>query len=359
MDSDLTDRLNLQGAVRFERYSDFGSDLNWKLAGRYEPIEDVAVRGSVSTGFRAPSLQQQFYAAQSTNNVGGVLLDTVTLPVSNPAAAAMGARSLEAEQSISYSAGLVFSAVPRLSVTVDAYQVGIDDRIVITENLGAFGTTTQNAAVRAVLAAAGFPSVQAARFFINGIDTRTRGLDVVATYRVPQQAWGRLTLSGGLNVNRTKITRNDAELGALASIPDLVLFGRQESLRIERGQPRTKLNASADYERNWFGATLRATRYGKVLGAGSDPFGDVLLEPKVITDAELRFAPFGERATFALGANNLLDVYPTSLPRGQGVDPVTGAARPYPSTNYLLPFSNFSPFGFNGRYLYARASFSF
>ena len=182
---------------------------------------------------------------------------------------------------------------------------------------------------------------------------------MVATYRVPQQAWGRLTLGSGLNVNRTKITRNDAELGPLASIPDLVLFGRQESLRIERGQPRTKLNASAEYEKNWFGATLRATRYSKVLGAGSDPFGDVLLEAKVITDAELRFAPFGARATFALGANNLLDVYATSLPRGAGVDPVTGAARNHPSTNYLLPFSNFSPFGYNGRYLYARASFTF
>ena len=86
LDADITRNLNLQGALRYEDYSDFGSKLNWKLAGRFEPVEGFAVRGSVSTGFRAPSLQQQFYAARATNNVAGVLLETVTLPVNNPVA---------------------------------------------------------------------------------------------------------------------------------------------------------------------------------------------------------------------------------------------------------------------------------
>jgi iron complex outermembrane recepter protein len=358
IDSDITRGLSLQGALRYENYSDFGSDLNWKLAGRFEPAQGFALRASASTGFRAPSLQQQFYAAQATNNVNGVLLDTVTLPVDNPAAQALGAKPLEAEQSTSYSAGLVVDAIPRLNITADIYQVRIDDRIVVTENLGAFGTAAQNSAVRNLLAAAGFPSVTAARFFINGIDTRTRGFDLVATYRIPRGEWGRLNLTAGFNYNKAKILRNSADLGPLATIPGLVLFGRQESLRLEQGQPRTKVNASADYERGALGATLRATRYGKVLGAGSEPFLDVPLSAKTITDLELRFKPV-ERVSLALGGNNIFDVYPDPVPKGRGVDPVTNLPRNYPATNYVAPWSNFSPFGFNGRYLYGRISVDF
>ncbi|UUR06755.1 TonB-dependent receptor plug domain-containing protein [Sphingomonas glaciei] len=359
IDSDITDAVNIQGALRYEDYSDFGSDLNWKLAGRFEPVNGIAVRASASTGFRAPSLQQQFFAAASTQNVSGVLLDTVTLPVNNPAAQALGAKELKAEQSQSYSAGLVFSAIPRLNVTIDIYQVKIDDRIVVTENLGAFGSAAQNAAVRQVLTAAGFPTVTAARFFLNGVDTRTRGLDFVTTYRIADFIGGRLNLTGGFNYNKTKITRNAANQGSVSTIPGLILFGRQESLRLEQGQPRTKINASLDFDRQWFGATLRATRYGKVLAAGADRFNDVNLDAKTITDLELRFKPLGDRLSLALGGNNIFDVYPTKLLTGRGIDPDTGLARNYSANNYFLPFSSFSPFGFNGRYLYGRASIDF
>ncbi|MBA3511787.1 TonB-dependent receptor [Sphingomonas sp.] len=360
IDSDISSMFNVQAALRYENYSDFGTDLNWKLASRVEPVRGFALRASASTGFRAPSLQQQFYAAQATNNVVGVgLLDTVTLPVDNPAALALGSSPLDAEQSMSFSGGLVVSAVPRLNVTVDAYQVDIDDRILVTENLGAFGTSAQRAAVLAILSAAGFPSVAAARFFVNGVDTRTRGLDLVATYRVAMADMGRLNLTGGFNLNKTKITRNAAVPGALATIPGLALFSRLESRRLTHGQPRNKINASADYDHHWFGATLRATRYGKVLAAGNDEFTDVNLKPKTITDLELRVKPMGDRFTLALGGNNIFDVYPTNTPRGRAVDPATGLERNYPDTNYALPFSQFSPFGFNGRFLYGRLSANF
>jgi iron complex outermembrane receptor protein len=359
VDSDFTDAINVQGAVRYEKYSDFGSDLNWKLAGRFEPIDGIAVRASASTGFRAPSLQQQFYAAQATNNVSGVLLDTVTLPVDNPAAQALGSGPLDAEQSVSLSGGLVFSMVPRLNVTIDAYRVDIDDRIVVTENLGAFGTAAERAAVRALLTAAGFPSVTAARFFINGIDTRTRGLDFVATYRIPEFMGGRVNLTGGFNINKTKVRRNAAAQGPLATIPGLVLFGRQETLRLTQGQPRYKINGSADFDFDMIGGTLRATRYGKTLGAGADVFSDVPMSAKTITDLELRFKPLGDRMSFALGGNNIFDVYPDRVPTGRAIDPATGLARNYSDTNYALPFSPFSPFGFNGRYLYGRLTVNY
>lgn len=378
IDSDLTSHLNLQGALRYEDYSDFGSDLNWKLAGRFEPIEGIALRASASTGFRAPSLQQQFYAAQATNNVNGILLDTVTLPVSNPVAQALGASPLDPERSKSYSAGAVFSMIPRLNLTLDAYQIDIDDRIVVTDNLQAtrgptglpisanqvvngvtFAGNPTGAAIATILNNAGFISTTAARFFINGIDTRTRGIDFVATYRFSNVVGGRLNLTGGVNYNKTTIRRNAAVPNALSTVPNLILFGRQETLRTTSGQPKTKFNASADFDRGAFGATVRATRYGKVLAAGSDLFGDVNLEPKVITDIELRFKPLGDNLSFALGGNNVFDIYPTNTPRGRGIDPANGAGRNYPATNYVAPFSNFSPFGFNGRYLYARATVNF
>ncbi|MCA1654082.1 MAG: TonB-dependent receptor plug domain-containing protein [Sphingomicrobium sp.] len=369
IDSDFTSAFNVQGALRYEDYSDFGSRLSWKLASRFEPVHGFAIRASASTGLRAPSLQQQFYAAQATNNVNGVLLDTVTLPVSNPAAIALGATPLKAERSMSYSAGLVFSAVPRLNVTLDIYQVKIKDRIVVTENLSATRTAgvpsggNPGFAIAQILNAAGFNTVNAARFFVNGIDTRTRGLDLVGTYRFPQGPMGRLLLTGGFNYNKTKITRNAAAPGSLATVPGVILFGRQESTRLTQGQPRTKINASADYDYSIFGVTVRATRYGKVLAAGTDLFGDVNLAAKTITDAEIRAKPFGDTVTFAIGGNNLFDVYPTNTPTGRAIDPATitasnptGSLRNYPATNYVAPFSNFSPFGFNGRFLYARVA---
>jgi len=372
-DTDISDRLNVAAAVRYEDYSDFGSDLNWKVAGRFEPVDGLAMRASASTGFRAPSLHQQFYAAQATNNVAGVLLDTVTLPVDNPVAITLGATPLEPESSFSLSGGLVFTMVPRLNVTVDVYQVDIDDRIVVTDNLqatrvagsslpcsvAACGGNPQGGAIAAILNNAGFPTVTAARFFVNGVDTRTRGLDFVATYRVPDLLGGRLNLTAGLNLNKTKIRKVLAVPGALAEVPEpFVLFGRQESLRLVKGQPRNKINLSANYDRNWLGLTLRTTRYGKVLDAGATATGvqDIPLAAKWITDVEARFKPFGETVQFALGANNLFDIYPTNTPRGQVIDPVTGLPVNLPVTRYATPFSSFSPFGFNGRFIYGRIS---
>jgi iron complex outermembrane recepter protein len=373
LDADVNDRINVQLAGRYEDYSDFGSSINGKLAARFELTDGIALRGAISTGFRAPSLQQQFYAAQATNNVNGVLLDTVTLPVDNPVAIALGATPLDAEESISYSAGLVFTAVPRLNVTLDAYQIDIDDRIVVTENLtatrdaaGAPSGTNPGRAIATILNNAGFPTVSAARFFVNGIDSRTRGIDAVATYRFDLGDYGRISATAGFNYNKTTIRRVLAAPGPLANIPGLVLFGRQEQGRLVRGQPRTKLNLGLDYEVERFGGTIRANRFGKVEGtggeigpAGSGVFNDNFLEAQWVMDVEARLT-FAERFEIAVGANNLLDSYPTPVPVGQaGVSATNGAPVFFPQTNYVAPFSNFSPNGFNGRFLYARAAVKF
>jgi len=337
LDADITDALTFQVAGRFEDYSDFGSTLTGKVAARFAPVEWAALRGSVSTGFRAPSLHQQFYATSSTNNVNGVLVEIGTFPVSSPVARALGAQDLEPEESVNLGAGVTLTPGNGFTLTVDYYRVDIDDRIVVTENL-------QGAAVVALLQQAGFNNITSARFFINGLDTRTTGLDIVGTYRLPDTPVGTFLFTAGYNRNRTRILRT----ATLPTLPGLTLFGRQESLRLEEGQPRSKINLGVDWDVDPVEFTVRTNRYGKVLSPGATAATDIELEPKWITDMELRFKP-AEALELALGANNVFDVYPTRLPAGGAFGVV----------NAFLPYSSFSPFGFNGRFAYVRAALQF
>ncbi len=369
LDADITSGWNVQVAGRFEDYTDFGSTLNGKLASRLELVDGLALRGAVSTGFRAPSLQQQFFAAAATNNIGGVLVDAVTLPVNNPVAVALGATPLKAEKSFSWSAGAVFDMVDGLNFTFDYYQVDIDDRIVLTDNLtanrdaaGAPTGTNPGRGIAQILNDAGFTSISAARFFFNGIDTRTRGFDAIATYRTTLGDLGSLSLMAGYNWNDIDITGRRTTPGSLAQVPGIDLFGRLESLRIERGQPKDRINLGADWEWGWLSTTVRANRFGEVFSAGATPINDLLLKPRWITDLEIRLRPegtFADGLELAIGANNLFDQYPTVNPVGRATDPVTGQPGNLSVNNYFLPFSSFSPFGFNGRFLYGRISFVF
>jgi iron complex outermembrane recepter protein len=327
----------------------------------------LAVRGSVATGFRAPGVAQQFFAAAATNNVNGILLDTVTLPVNNPVARALGSSPLKPETAVNWSAGVTASPLDGFNFTFDYYEIRIDDRIVLTENLVASRTnglpsgSNPGFGIASILNAAGFNTISAARFFINGIDTKTRGFDAIATYRHELGTIGTFQWTLGYNWNESTITSRNDTPGALNQVPGIVLFGRQESLRITDGTPRDKINIGLDYDWNWLGATLRGNRYGSVLAAGAEPFTDLEIRPAFVADAEVRIRPAGrlEGLELAMGANNLFDKYPTSFQTGQGTDPITGATRNYSANNYFFPYSSYSPFGFNGRFLYARLSYQF
>ncbi|MGQ0559598.1 MAG: TonB-dependent receptor plug domain-containing protein [Sphingosinicella sp.] len=349
LDADVTDSLTFQLAGRYEHYSDFGSTLNGKIAGRFEPIEGVALRGSISTGFRAPSLHQQFFTATSTNNVGGVLIEVGTFPVTDPVSVALGAQPLEPESSLNMGGGVTLTPIPGLTLTADYYNIRIADRIVLTENL-------QGAAVVALLQGAGINNITSARFFVNGIDTTTEGVEVVGSYRLPEMGVGRVTLTAGYNYNDTRIT----DRAVLPTLPGLTLFARPESLRLSEGQPRSKINLGLDWDYGIFELTARTNRYGSVLVAGTDlniavPIGasatDITLTPKWITDLELRVRPLGDDGPIevAIGSNNVFDVYPDRLPAG-GI---------FGLNNFFLAYSNLSPFGFNGRFVYGRVSFEF
>ncbi|WP_285710679.1 TonB-dependent receptor plug domain-containing protein [Erythrobacter oryzae] len=351
LDTDLSDMFNVQIAGRYEHFSDFGDTLNGKIAARFEPVEGLAFRGAASTGFRAPGMAQQFFSTTSTNNVPGVgLIEIGTFPVNSPIAIALGAQPLEPEESVNLSGGVVFTMVEGLSLTVDYYNIKINDRIVLTENL-------QGADVVALLQAAGVVG-SSARFFINGIDTRTEGLDIVASYRVPDFGAGRFTLTAGFNVNDTSITDRRTFSGFNAQR----LFARPESFRLTDGQPANKLNLGLDWELAPFGASLRANRFGSVflpigsnndlsIAKGAAP-GDVTLTPKWVVDLEARYTLM-ERIQLAVGANNLFDEYPDRLPFG-----VVGGFN-FGQNQAFLPYSSQSPFGFSGRFLYGRVSVEF
>ncbi len=369
LDTDPVEGLTTTLAGRYENYSDFGSTWNGKAAARWEFIHGYAVRGSVSTGFRAPSLHQQFFTTTSTNFIAGVPVDISTVAVDSPVAQALGSNPLKPEKSVNLSVGATANPLRGLTLTADLYQIKIKDRIVLTENLGAAGsgTAAQNAAVKAILDANGFASVGAARFFINGLDTTTHGVDVVATYRFGDPSIGNWNLTAAYNYNKTKIDKRLNALGPLAQIPGLVLFGRIEGLRFTHGQPRDKVVLTADGDIGRFGVTARTTRYGKVVSPGAaapianptslTDFGpdDIFLGAKWITDLELRFKPIA-RVELAVGADNVFDVYPDRSPFGARPASIGGV---YPANQEYIPFSIFSPFGFNGRYLYGRVSVNF
>jgi iron complex outermembrane recepter protein len=348
LDTDVNDRWNLDIAARFEDYSDFGSELTGKIATRFTINDLVSLRSAISTGFRAPSLHQQFFQTSSTNNVAGTLVEIGTFPVSHPVARALGSTDLEPETSVNYSAGIVLNPLDRLNISLDFYRIDLDDRIVVTENL-------QGAAVEALLQSAGFNNITSARFFINGVDTQTEGFDLVGTWRTELPV-GQLNLTAAYNYNKTEIERLTAAQGPLATIPNLVLFGYQERERFVKGQPRDKIALSGDWAMDLFSATLRATRFGDVLSPGTfdDRRDDVELSAKWIVDLEARFAPT-ERWQIALGANNLFDEYPDANPTGPRPAPFTGN---YSANNYFVPYSSFSPFGFNGRFVYGRVNFN-
>lgn len=160
--------LLVEFAARAENYTDFGSTLDGKLAARYELTKGAAVRGAIGTGFRAPSLAQSFFSSTATNFIGGVPFDIRTFPAGSREAAVLGARPLQPEESVNYSAGIALDPTRALSLTVDVYRIDIDGRIVFSENFT--GTRIQT-----LFQNAGFTGVTGGRFFTNAIDTRTQG----------------------------------------------------------------------------------------------------------------------------------------------------------------------------------------
>ncbi len=376
VENDVTARLRLTAAARFEEFSDFGSTLNGKLAARVALVGGLAARGSVSTGFHAPALQQQYFGSTSSRtdpNTNNIILARL-FPVGDPAARALGATSLDAEEAVNITAGLTFEQ-GAFTATVDAYQIDIDDRIFLSSQF--IGAAVQN-----YLTSIGLPGIEGARFFTNAADTRTRGLDVTARYRFRTQSMGDFTFTAGYNHNETKLRRvAPTPASVLALGITQPLFDVTERIRVTRVQPTGNAQFAVNWDLGRFSLLVRGARYGRyeavaitnlspaqvqLFPEGSRfrtqptenvgaPAGNVdvigQFRPKILTDLDLAYR-LTDTFTLSVGANNLFDVYPDevirSTPQRLGAD-----------TGGVFRYSEFNPFPYSGAFYYTRVVLSF
>ena len=320
--------VSIGAAGRLEHYSDFGTTANGKLSARWDITPSFALRGGIQTGFRAPSLQQEYFTSIASVVTDGVVIDTGTYPSVSPVAVALGGKPLDPEKSTNYSAGFVFRHGP-FNLSVDGYEIDIRDGLALSENIAATGN------VAPILDPL---HVGAARFFLNGVKSRVRGVDVVANYTLRTVDAGTFNLTVAGNYNDLKVLKVPENTSTLNPAPTLV--SRQRIISLEDGTPETKVTSTVDWTSGVVGLTLRGTYYGDVNQPGTTAATDLHSGKKFITDLEARF-DLARQFHFGLGVDNMFDVYPK-------------AARAGYSASGLPDFPYYSPFGFNGRYLYVK-----
>jgi len=299
--------LLLEAAGRFENYSDFGSNISGKLSSRYSITKWLNLRGSASTGFRAPALHQSFYNYTGSYYFGGYLYEILTARNNNPVTSAFGIPSLKEETSKSYSLGITSKPSKNTNITLDFYQIDVQDRIVLS---GFFYKGFGNPVVDSLLA--DLTTTGGAQFFTNAVDTRTRGVEFVASHEISYSK-GLIGASAGLNLTETRI------IGDLHSSKAIIenglsgqLFDRQSRALIEQAQPSLKYNLTLNYVRSKLSCVFRATHYGEVTYLGVyNTAEDQVYSSKWISDLRISYKISGKIAVSA-GANNLFDVYPDS-----------------------------------------------
>lgn len=346
LEGDVLSQLRAGVAVRFENFSDFGSTTNGKLTLRYSPMKQLILRGAASTGFRAPSLSQGNWSAISTNfllnKATGLLepFETGTYTVHSAIARALGAQDLKPEKSKNLSGGVVWQPLDNLEMTIDAFHIDVEDRIVFSGNF----TGDRVAALIAPLGAT------AARFFTNAIDTETNGYDVVVNHQRTLLD-GRVDMSAALSHNKTKIVGTVATPALLSGLGE-VLFDRLERRRVECGQPHDSVRLLQSFNRSGWNVTLRENRYGEFCSFTLLPADDQTYAARWLADLELAYRL--NQYTFAVGAENLFDQFPTrNLVRNKN------GAFSAQGNNGIFTYPSHSPFGMNGRFVYTRVGYAF
>lgn len=368
LEQDFTRNFLLAGALRFENYSDFGSTLNYKLAARYKISENFNLRGSITSGFRAPSLQQRFFAKTNTLFVsqGGNLVPVQSGTFTNDSQPAqiLGIPKLKEETSHSYSVGLTAKPFPGMEVTVDAYQIDIDNRIILSNNF----TGGNNPDLKAQLDAVG---ASTANFFTNAIDTRARGLEAVFSYNkmFMNKHSLRTTLAmtfidntvkkgadGNPIIHASEILVNSGQLANY--------FNREDQSRVEVANPNNKISLTFNYKYQKFGAMLRLVHFGKVtyLDPSINPDStqkfpvnaftnqketlDQTFSAKTVTDLSLSYQILKELA-LTIGVNNLFDVYQDRQAHSGNM-----------SLGRFVYSRRVEQMGYNGAYYFARLNIS-
>jgi iron complex outermembrane receptor protein len=299
---DLTDKFLVSGAVRFENYSDFGSTINGKISSRFKISDHINLRGSVSTGFRAPSLAQIYYNTSFTNFSSAGATEVLLAANNSPVTKAFGIKSLNEEKALNASLGFTITE-GSFTATVDGYMINVKDRIVLT---GYFDASTLGL------------NVDAAQFFVNGADTKTRGLDVVFAWKekFDNGTFG-FTLTG--NVNHMEIAK--VKNGGL---DEQTFFGERDKAFLLASAPSSKVGLNFTYDKKWFNAGLSYTRFGEVKLLDYQMLEDVAdygsfanqivaatdtYTAKRVTDLTFGFK-LSKSFKLSVGGNNIFNIYP-------------------------------------------------
>ncbi|HEY1131919.1 MAG TPA: TonB-dependent receptor [Roseateles sp.] len=345
LETNFTEKWRSSLAVRHDRYSDFGGSTTGSASTRYDFTPQVAVRGSVSSGFRAPALAQQHYAATASalNTTINAFQDQRTAPVDDPVARLFGAEDLKAEKSRNISAGVVLQPTKTLSATIDAYRITIDDRITLSSTLDVQNTAAQN-----YLVANGIPRglYQSIRYFTNAVNTTTTGVDVVVQHRYRFENSGRVSNSLGYSYARSRVTEVKPNPAVLSQngLTLLRIDRRDQYGVLTDSTPRSKLSLATDYSYGAWGLRSNLVRYGKFVAISNTGASfDQTYAAKWVLDLSASYR--GNHWEFTVGSDNIANVYPDK--RNAVNNPGDQNVR----------YISYSPFGINGAFYYAKASY--
>jgi len=357
LENQVTDNWLVGVAFRYEDFSNSGDDLIWKLSSRYEVTEDFSVRGSVSTGFRAPSLQQSAYTAYTTNlGEGGALETSFTANSGSAFPSALGVTELKLETSESLGLGFVYNATDEISITLDAYHTQVKDRITASGFLKEEDVAF-SAEATAALQQTGAVS---ANYFSNAVDLTTKGIDLIVTYQTSLND-GQFGITFAGNVNDTEIDSVNTPSG----IPSTVTLDNNKRDFITDSQPHERGTLSFDYEKGDWSAMIRANYFGETevsffgnnhigLPGFLSPTGSFkptsVVEAATLIDVNLDYQ-VSETLTFSIGVNNLFDVTPDELSDDEALEFISKKAFQFPLRAV--------PYGFDGLSYYARVGFTF
>ena len=341
-ETDITEAITVGLAGRHEHYSNFGNADVGKVNGLWKATPWLSLRGTVGTGFHAPSPGQSHDSILTTNFVGGNQVQTGTYPVNNPISQYYGAKPLKPEKSTNWGAGVVLQPKPRATLTVDYYSIKVRDRIFISQP---FTVSAADVAANPGLASVGAGGNVS--YFTNGLDTLTRGVDVVGSYRMPVMA-GSLNLTLAYNYNKSTVSKSDPNVISIAQIID-----------VKHLAPNHRGNFSANWSKgpfafnvreNYYGSWIDAVDYPTVENAAGTTLAGQKFGARFTTDLDVNYT-FRTRFTITLGATNLFSRYPEKI-AATPFNPIyalTGST----SDGQVYPRSG-GPFGINGGFWYVR-----
>ena len=345
VETDLVESLRVNLAGRFENYSDFGSTINGKVALRFEPIDEIAFRGTAQTGFRAPNQAQKFFSKVSTTFINDEPVQTGIFQVNSAVGNELGIPDLDEETSVNVSGGVILKPFPRFQITADYFNIQIDDRITLSGDLGEPGSPGAET-IRPILQGTGAAT---ASFFTNSIDTETQGIDVTSKFAALLADGVQLQMRGSFNWTDTEITGGPRNPTRLEEDFGTVILPPDDRRAIEEGAlPTTTTKLSASLTVGDLDINLRGARYGDILAADDDAFDEYTLGSEYTFGGEIGYNFFNDQAKIAVGARNLFDNYPDLDPQQRFPD---GSLDTF---DIVLPYYRAHPMGFNGRFVYSR-----